>query len=134
MVVLASGCGWHGQTATVPAGGTIVYRGQSLETGIIRFIPEDIENGREAVGDIEDGKFTLTTDPSHPGDGVVPGAYRVAVTATKAVSTKDGLDAMNRSIIPEVYAHPETSGIKVEVGPRRRKDLEIELKDAVKKS
>ena len=63
---LLAGCGGGGgsEARAVPASGTVNYLGKPVEKGTIHFVPE---KGRSASGEIENGKFTLTT--YEPGDG-----------------------------------------------------------------
>jgi hypothetical protein len=68
--------------------GSIALDGKPLAGGMVMFLPEDEEHGRPASGIIDpDGTFELGT--VSPGDGVVPGKYRVVVTPQNRSGTKD---------------------------------------------
>ena len=58
--------------------GTITYKGEKLAKGQIAFVP-DAQGGQAASGQIEDGYYTLST--LTPGDGALPGKYKVTVVA-----------------------------------------------------
>jgi hypothetical protein len=58
--------------------GTITYKGEKLAKGQIAFVP-DAQGGQAASGQIEDGYYSLTT--LTPGDGALPGKYKVIVDA-----------------------------------------------------
>lgn len=100
LVLMASGlpgCGRGGRIPAVPAGGTVSFRNRPLETGTITFVPA---SGRPAHGEIENGRFTMTT--YSPGDGAVPGKHRVGVAS---------------EAIPERYSVPTSSGLVLDVPP-----------------
>ena len=58
--------------------GTVTYKGENLARGQITFVPE-APDGQAASGQIEDGYYSLST--LTPGDGAVPGKYKVTVVA-----------------------------------------------------
>jgi hypothetical protein len=115
--------------------GTVTYNSQPLEKGTINFAPEDA-TGRAASGLIENGYYTLTTQ--EPGDGALPGKYKVIITSKdidmskaeqlfkaklkgqhetsivpKDFMTKAAKSAKSR--IPERYGRPDTSKLSAEV-------------------
>src|SRR5262249_49006760 len=59
--------------------GTVTYKGEKLAKGQIAFVPE-APGGRAASGQIENGYYSLST--LTPGDGALPGKYKVTVVAT----------------------------------------------------
>ena len=61
--------------------GEVTYNGKPLAHGTINFIPQG-DDGRGASGTIQEGAYDLTT--LTPGDGAIPGTYRVTVTAIEA--------------------------------------------------
>jgi hypothetical protein len=58
--------------------GTVTYKGEKLATGQIAFVPE-AQGGQPASGPIENGYYSLST--LTPGDGALPGKYKVTVVA-----------------------------------------------------
>jgi hypothetical protein len=124
--VALSGCGGGDPYAvkTVPAAGSVTYKGKPLSNGTIMFQPVK-EEGRPASGVIQDGKFTLTT--YNEGDGAVAGKHKVAVVVANEVKTKDG-DTTLKYIVPQKYASPETSGVEVDVPDNGSQDLKVEIK------
>jgi hypothetical protein len=107
--------------AAVPAKGTIsLPGGQPLRAGRVILHPKPSQkDGRvavEAFGDVEDGKFTLTT--YQPGDGAVPGEY-VATISPFNYKSKTGSPTRlpNASQVPQRYQEEATSGWEVEITP-----------------
>ena len=58
--------------------GTVTYKGEKLAKGQISFLPE-AQGGQAASGQIENGYYSLST--LTPGDGALPGKYKVIVVA-----------------------------------------------------
>jgi hypothetical protein len=58
--------------------GTVTYKGEKLAKGQISFRPET-PGGQAATGQIENGYYSLST--LTPGDGALPGKYKVTVDA-----------------------------------------------------
>jgi hypothetical protein len=58
--------------------GTVTYKGEKLAKGQIAFVPK-AQGGQPASGPIENGYYSLTT--LTPGDGALPGKYKVTVVA-----------------------------------------------------
>jgi hypothetical protein len=116
------GCGGEANTTpTVPAEGTVTFKGQPLENGSIQFLPD---KGRPAMGKITNGHFVMTTNTE--GDGAPPGTHKVIVTSTQDVPQKGG-DTTTKSLIPNKYGDPGQSGLSVEVPAGGKKDIAIEL-------
>jgi hypothetical protein len=110
--------------ATVPASGTVTYKGKPLEKGQIQLLPE--LEGPAAVGSIENGKFVLGTNEE--GNGALPGKYRVTVFSYKEVQSRYG-GTSTQSVIPNKYADPEKSGLVMEIPAKGNTDIKIDLKD-----
>ena len=79
-IVALSGCGEASSTYTgplIPVKGKVTYKGQPLINGTVSFEPDGA--GREVQGEINpDGTYVMST--YKPGDGIVPGLYRVGIT------------------------------------------------------
>jgi hypothetical protein len=119
-----------------PVSGTVNFKGQPLEKGRIDFIPVDSAKCRPATGEIQDGYYTLTT--LSPGDGAIPGQYKVTVTAknvdtSKVLATvqqKGGggrqheiakAQSLAKSVIPAKYSLDTTSGLTATVAEQSNK-------------
>lgn len=116
-------CGDSEKFDTVPAKGTVTYKGKPLEKGQIQLLPD---NGPAAVGLIGDGMFVLGTNAD--GDGAPPGKYRVTVFSYKENKTRFG-ETISKAVIPNRYANPDTSGIVVEIPERGNEAIKVELVD-----
>src|SRR5262249_15205348 len=79
-LLLVSGCGDDGLPRRYPVSGDVTYNDKPVAQGIVNFIPQG-DKGRAASGTIVDGRYELTT--LAPGDGAIPGNYRVIVTAVE---------------------------------------------------
>jgi len=108
---------------TVPAEGSVTYKGKPLEKGQVQFLPVD---GPAAVGSVDNGKFVLGT--LEAGNGAPPGHYRVTVMSYQEVKNRFG-ETSSKSVIPNKYANPDSSGIVVDVPKEGNKSIEIKLVD-----
>jgi hypothetical protein len=105
--------------------GKVTYKGEPVQRGNVNFLPEATGSaGRGASGVIKDGYYSMTT--LTPGDGVLPGKYKVGINAnftdmTAAVKINGGMYQGGRfagpriKVIPEKYTNPATSGLTFEV-------------------
>ncbi|HZW31223.1 MAG TPA: hypothetical protein VFF52_10980 [Isosphaeraceae bacterium] len=134
LVVVGSlvGCGDDEIGRRYPVSGSVQYKGQPVAHGRISFIPAKGGEGRAAAGEIQDGRYALTTVT--PDDGALPGSYRVSLMAkeidlTQVKANQKGGSARPsdvikankaaKNLIPVKYASPETSGqtAQVKEGP-----------------
>lgn len=112
-----TGCG-EGRS---PVRGQVTYAdGTPLSWGTVVF--EGNEGGKAVMarGDIqEDGTFTMGTEK--PGDGVVPGKYRVLVTTPASSEGGPPLGERDRTVrgptVDSRYKDFNTSGLEFEVKP-----------------
>jgi hypothetical protein len=132
-LALLTGCGESGP-ATVPVRGVVTYNGTPLPKGSVVFAPVDpskCKGGTAAIG--RDGRFRAAT--TKPGDGLMPGEYKVAVTSylvdqvntppPELAKLKDGGLAT-----PSKYTDVGTSGLVLSVTPAdAAKEFKIELQD-----
>ena len=105
--------------------GKVTYKGELVKAGNVNFSPDDAGvSGRGATGVIKEGYYSMTT--LTPGDGVLPGKYKVGINAnytdmSKAVNKPGGIYSGNLyagpriKVIPEKYTNPATSGLTFEV-------------------
>jgi hypothetical protein len=119
--------------------GTVTYKGEAVPKARISFIPNGKDAAKQgASGEIENGSYSLST--LTPGDGALPGDYRVTVSArevdeaklqadSEKLAAKHGLhkspmmppelqakankDA--KSSLPKKYEDPATSGLTAKV-------------------
>ena len=83
--------------------GTVTYKGEKLAKGQISFVPE-AQGGQAASGQIEDGYYSLST--LTPGDGALPGKYKVTVLARDIDVEKVRSEARAKGL-PPVAALPQ---------------------------
>lgn len=142
---LTLGCKKGGLAGLVQLTGTVTLNGEPIEGAQLTFAPDDATNGRSALAKTAaDGSFTAMT--LAPGDGILPGSYKVAVRKmsepTESAVTSDVNDASHdaevaansaskdevKDLLPIQYASPMTSGITVTVEKGGLSDFKIELK------
>jgi hypothetical protein len=127
------GCG--GSETSLPSATTYEVKGQvllpdgtPLPGGRILFVPQG-DSALVAQGAVaQDGSFTLTT--LKPGDGAVPGTYRVRIEppAEVAVTEKAGKSKSKKPTIHVKYTDEDSSGLKVAVRPESNQLEPIRLK------
>jgi len=117
----------------VPVSGTVTLKGKPLPQGTILLAPIDPLKGQSASGQIDDGKFTLSTTVSAPG--VMIGKYQVRITsingappvaAMPSKRSKNDVSANPASLIPAKYGDIKTSGLEVEV-TKGMKPIQLDL-------
>jgi len=100
---------------TVPVSGTITYQGKPVDGAHISLTPV-APDGRSAYADTDaNGQFKLAT--LEPGDGAMPGDYKVAIH--KRVEGKD--------LLPAQYGNADTSGLTLTVPPGGKSDANFAL-------
>lgn len=75
ITLVLSGCG---QPVAKVTGTIATEDGTPVRSGMLLFTPTSSEGGKGAVGRIEDGAFTLSTNG--PSDGALVGSHRVRLT------------------------------------------------------
>jgi len=122
---LLSACGSSDKPELVPVTGTVTYKTQPLKNASVVFMPEE---GMVAIGRTDDtGHFELNTQGQA---GAPEGAYKVVITAvedlpqTAAPKTADGAPVerpgLSKSLIPEKYGSPKTSGLDATVSTDKK--------------
>jgi hypothetical protein len=143
--LLMAGCGGPAadpnRPQTVAVSGTVTYKGSPVEGATVTFL-SDSREGKGAVGKTDaSGRFTLMTFA--PGDGAVPGTYKVTVRKTETqggvVSEEEANKYLERGqnppaptvkdLLPEKYNSPQTSGLTAEVAQGGENDFKFELTD-----
>jgi hypothetical protein len=136
---IAAGCGSSDNVTVYPVKGKVNFNGKPMVgTGAISLIPTDNQAGAAAGGEIkEDGSYELMT--YKPGDGSMPGNFRVVVHQVvfqEGQNTEDGAAPSSAGVpppvpvadrIPEIYSNPMNSPLtmKVEAKPN---EINLELK------
>jgi len=141
--VVILGCGdTTGLPKRYPVSGTVTYQGKPVEKGSINFIATAAD-GRSAAGEIQNGEYSLTT--AEPGDGAIPGKYKVTVVAVDIDTTQlkaiakggqfhhdKAFAKANRTakkLVPSKYQVPEMSDLTAEVKAQTNSGVNFELKD-----
>jgi hypothetical protein len=142
-VLAAAGCGggddeWTAKRpATVPASGTLTYKGAAVEGATVILAPANPKAGESYGASAvtgSDGSFEFAAFP--PETGAVPGQYKVGVTkveSTQAAAPQEGAHQETalpppKNLLPEQYADPAKSGITVDIPAGGKTDIKIELK------
>jgi hypothetical protein len=109
------GCG---KSQNVTVSGTISYKGQPLQSGILKFVGPQ---GTYSAATIHaDGKFTITD--------VVPGEVKVGVVDALGGSKQGGPERKTPHVsLPEKYRDPSTSGLQYTITPQTT-ELTIDIK------
>jgi hypothetical protein len=128
-VVISSGCSRSDHPRTIPVSGHVMLGGKPLPRGgLVQFATLEPAAGfpsRPAAGVFDErGYYTATA--FGPGEGVIPGKYRVMVECWTRPYSGDG--PKPPSHVPEKYRSVATSDIEVTVGPDdSAKTFDIEL-------
>jgi len=118
-LALFAGCG-SSNPLVYPVTGLVTFNDQPLPTGTVVFVPK--AGGPPAQGEIgADGRYTLTTFTA--GDGALPGAYTVLVSAMQ----DNGPNAPASALVPDRFAS-EKSGLTGEVREVEQNVIDLALK------
>ena len=125
LAVGSAGCG-SGQLGTAPVSGKVSFNGAPVPGGTITFYPAG-EGGdsRPASGAVNpDGTFSLTT--YEPGDGAVPGKYKVGFSPPEmpAVEAPEGAHAAAPKPSPFAGLRPMVPEVEVASGSN---DFSVDL-------
>jgi hypothetical protein len=108
LIALAcAGCGSKSRVARVR--GKVLLDDKPLATGSVVTLPQA---GRGATGAITDGDFELST---FGDDGALIGTHKVAVVANEPSQSTDAEAPAGKSLVPQRYTNPATSGLTIEV-------------------
>src|SRR5262249_4662099 len=125
LAILVALTGCSGGVKKVTINGTISYKGQRLQSGIVKFVGP--EGSYSAASVQPDGTFIITD--------VVPGVVKVGVMEApqgwgSSWGEKKGSSGPPISL-PEKYREPETSGLKYTIPPDTR-ELHIGIEEGPK--
>jgi hypothetical protein len=137
--LLGCGADTNKLEGVVPVSGTVTQNGTPLEGAAVSFAPAG--GGRSASGKTDAaGKFTLTT--LNPGDGAMPGEYKVTITKKEMVGKEYTEEEANayynehqkqppapemKNLIDEKYSNADTSGLMASVPEGGVTDLKYEV-------
>lgn len=115
LVLPTAGC-THSGPETIKVRGHVTFDGGPCPAaGTVYFVPVDVSSNspcRPASGNFDvNGKFTVTS--FRPGDGLLPGKYKVRIECWKQLPDADGLPGV--SYVGDDYEAP---GLVVEPGSR----------------
>ncbi|MEX0793876.1 MAG: carboxypeptidase-like regulatory domain-containing protein [Pirellulaceae bacterium] len=122
------GCGKRvveGRPALVKVSGTVFYNQAPCSDARVVFSPQNHQYAAAAKTD-QQGRFTLQT--FDPGDGAVPGEYKVVVSKFEAVDLPGG-GFKETFFLPGKYRDPQTSGLTATIPEAGTNDVRIELDD-----
>jgi hypothetical protein len=126
--LLPLACGGPG-AGKASVSGKVTYNGQPVIRGTVSFKPVNPE-GKIATGAIQpDGSYSLQTE--EPGDGALPGDYKVGISAPAEEEVLQYIPAKPitpKSLIPEKYGNPDSSGLTAKVEAGKSNDIPFELK------
>jgi hypothetical protein len=91
----------------------VTYKGKPVPNGTITFVPA---SGHHATGEIgPDGSYVLTT--FRPGDGAVPGAYKVFIVAMQDMAGRlpEDRTPLPPPIVPNKYTSIATTDLTADV-------------------
>lgn len=130
-----SGCGPADARGLVPVAGRITLAGGSWPNpGTLAFVPADEQSAASAgktmppvrMGFAEfDAEGRFVAQSRRPGDGLMPGRYRVGVSCWK--KPPDVASPGEGPAAPEAVRDPRTSPLVVEVPPTGVRNLVIDV-------
>lgn len=116
--------------ATVPVTGVVTLDGQPVEGANVMF--QSPEQGSFGLTDAQ-GRYELQT--FEPGDGAMPGEYRVAISKVKVFLPKVEQGEPGyveppppEHLVPSKYAAPTSSGLTATVTEGKDNEFNFELK------
>ncbi len=139
------GCGSSGdpdRPKTAPTSVIVTYNGQPASGATVTFHPASSQQqGAVAITDAQGRAEMWTFDP---GDGVIPGAYKVTVSKVTAGSLPDPdttspeeykrleeqlASQPPKHELPEKYSNAATSGLTADVAESGDNNITFDLKD-----
>lgn len=136
-LLLAAGCGDPGAVEVYPVKGKVTFKGKPMVGGgSIALVPLTNQEGKTAAGTIaDDGTFALMTYKE--GDGSMAGDFRVVIVQEvfqEGANTEDGqapsaatTDVPVADRIPDKYADPTQSPLKLTVKPEPQESVVIDI-------
>ena len=128
LLTVVAGCGGLTNPELTRVTGLVTFEGKPVGPGTVGFVPTD-PAGSSASGTIEkNGKFKMSV--FNPGDGALPGTYKVAITVVKEPAHPDekGNVVPASYLSPDRYMNPDTSGFTITVEKSKPQNVTFELK------
>ena len=100
LLLVITGCGSDDGRITIT--GTVTLDGEMLPDGSISLRPMMGTSGPTAGGKITNGSFSIPSDK-----GVMPGSYRVEITASRETG-KEVMDTRLNTMMPEIIQYVPT--------------------------
>jgi hypothetical protein len=124
----SSGCD-PGLEPLAPVKGRVFYQGVPLHTGTIVFTPDAARGGSGPMSQAEirsDGTFVLQAADK---PGAVVGWHRVTIVAVDVPLRSGGETQFTipRSLLPDKYRDPDSSGLSCEVKAGRENAIDFNL-------
>jgi hypothetical protein len=114
---------------TVPVQGKVIWQGKPLTDGTVGFAPLSVAEGlpkRPAIGELgPEGVYRMSS--FRPGDGLLPGEYRVTVQSYTSRPTLDEPEKRVVWRIPSRYGDPGRSGLTFTVPADARGPLTFDI-------
>lgn len=139
LVALVVGCSgsdkWSKERPkTVPASGTVTYKGAPVEGATVVFVPD---GGKHAAAALTDSSGQFDASAFSPQSGAVPGKYRVTVTKLQPgprISPDEhdippGKQVGPIHLLPRKYSETNTTDLRVEIPDGGKTDITFDLKD-----
>jgi len=123
LLTLAAGCG-PPQLVLFPLSGKVLFRGKPVPGAELAFHPLfDGPGWVPVAAAAPDGAFEAGT--KWPGDGVLPGRYKVTVIWRPRVNE----DGEGPNVLPPRYAQADTTDLEIEATRDESHPITLELKD-----
>jgi hypothetical protein len=120
-----AGCG--SSNPRIAIRGTVTYKGEPLDQGVIAFSPKDASKGTVEGAVITNGKYAIAA-----ANGLFPGEYIVSIRAPEAPANKPppneapGAPRRTEERLPERYNKASTLRIEVTVTGKREFDFPLD--------
>ncbi len=119
LATLLTGCGGPAVTQVT---GRVTLTDGKVPVGVYVMFMDDV-NKRSPSGMVDaDGRYTLTTEK--PGDGALPGVYKISFGAPSAA---DSNDPTPPTPFHDKYLSASTSGLEREVKPGQTNEFDFVL-------
>jgi hypothetical protein len=134
-ILILNGCG--GGLKTVNVTGTVTFDGEPIAGATVNFVPQGEGHIAYAITDAE-GRYRLQTSLGKPGAGTTPGIYDVFFVKMQGVDQGEYVPSAEsvshvgpvvrpRSLIPEKYNSPKTSGLTRTVENKKENVFDFNL-------
>lgn len=124
------GCGGPVAPKCYPVRGRVEMHGRPVEEAMVVFHPIQSSQGpvasRPQAYTDKEGCFELTL--LQPRDGALPGEYAITIELRELKADGDQMVRDGKSLLPEMYRNPATSGFKFTVEPKENEVPVLEVK------